>query len=479
MKKFISLILVGAMALSLAACGGNLGKPAPTAPRTDYTPSATQSTAPASTGDGSEDEVTEADAALFRVQDVILMAQELSLEELAARAISESDGKTFVGLGASPQAESALNKFVDYLRSFNSSYTLDYSWEYPKDGNVVPPVAASSTKSEGTYGVVLASDGNKIRSQLESNNAVRTFVPKGWLEDTGIDAEDFQGYLPLRTVVKAFEYKTVNGKTYNSCWDFVADGVHGFCTDLSLDASGRNFLLMLTREDYAAMIRESFESMVPEKQEPYLELIEEMQPEAAAMGLSEDGAYALAWIKLWMGSFNSQSDDDAILKQILAQNNGVSPLGVVDYGAMRLLPKNTTDAVNNLKIVAFEPAYHGFSGFSYNEYLLVPSNSPMPWTACAFIAYVTCTVDGFSAWGKDAGSYTCNPVVAREIEAVYHHTENGSTNGSFSARSVPSLDWWQNQGRLVAVDPEYCASVDFAFGSWIDLLPRYVSPNWR
>ena len=48
-------------------------------------------------------------------------------------------------------------------------------------------------------------------------------------------------------------------------------------------------------------------------------------------------------------------------------------------------------------------------GFGYCHYLFVTDNSPLPWTACAFIAYMTCTADGFSAWGKDIGGYSSNP----------------------------------------------------------------------
>lgn len=472
MKKIISLFLVVSLTLSLAACGGNYNKPAPTAPRTEYTSSAPQPTAPSSTSSFVSDE-NDAEPEVSHVTEVILMAQELSMEELAARAISESDGKTFTGLGTSPQAENALIKFVDYLRTFNSSYTLDYHWQEPKGGNVVPPLAASSSKTEGTYSVVLAADGTGVQSQLVENKIVSTFVPKDWLNDNGMTAEEFQGFLPLRTVVKTFDYKSTNGKTYNSCWDFVAENVHSNCKDMNLDASGRNFLLMLTREDYAAVIRESFESMVPEKQEPYLELIEQMQPEAEAMGLNEDGAYALAWIKLWVESFIAQPDDDSVLKFLLTQYNVDSPVGVLDVSALRLLGSLDNANVNNLKAVAFEPAYHGFSGFRFNEYLFVPSNSPMPWTACAFIAYVTCTVDGFSAWGKDMGSYACNRIIARETEDIYHH----SSDDAFSVKNIPDLEWWMDQGRLVAIDPEYCASVDFTFGSWIDLLTRYVAPK--
>ena len=59
-------------------------------------------------------------------------------------------------------------------------------------------------------------------------------------------------------------------------------------------------------------------------------------------------------------------------------------------------------------------AITGIGGFGYCHYLFVTDNSPLPWTACAFIAYMTCTADGFSAWGKDIGGYSSNPEVAAE-----------------------------------------------------------------
>ena len=38
---------------------------------------------------------------------------------------------------------------------------------------------------------------------------------------------------------------------------------------------------------------------------------------------------------------------------------------------------------------------------------------------------MTCTADGFSAWGKDIGGYSSNPEVAAENEAIYHHETGG------------------------------------------------------
>ena len=34
-------------------------------------------------------------------------------------------------------------------------------------------------------------------------------------------------------------------------------------------------------------------------------------------------------------------------------------------------------------------------------------------------------------------------------------------------------DWWTTDGELVLEDPDYCASVSFTVGSWIELLTKY------
>ena len=74
---------------------------------------------------------------------------------------------------------------------------------------------------------------------------------------------------------------------------------------------------------------------------------------------------------------------------------------------------------------------------------------------------MTETVDGFSAWGKDMGGYSSNPVVAAGTDAKFQHKDVDGDLG---------YDWWVNEGMLVLEDPEYCSSVAFTVGSWIELL---------
>ena len=96
-----------------------------------------------------------------------------------------------------------------------------------------------------------------------------------------------------------------------------------------------------------------------------------------------------------------------------------------------------------------------------------------PQSTSSTSAGLTCTADGFSAWGKDMGGYSSNPKVAEEVEATYHHSQGGYEDGVnvFDCKNDRGYEWWAD--KLVLEDPEYCASVAFTVGSWIEVLDKY------
>ncbi len=98
-KRLVSLLLAACMALTLAACGGD--------------------TAPAGDEGGSDDAAAE----LTATQKIIQEAQGMTLEELAQKAIEESNGKMFYGVGNSSRGKSALPLFIEYLQTIDPNYT--------------------------------------------------------------------------------------------------------------------------------------------------------------------------------------------------------------------------------------------------------------------------------------------------------------------------------------------------------------------
>ena len=442
MKKLMLVLLSVLMCLSLAACSGN---------------------------GGNKD-----DSDLSEVQKIIAEAQTMTLEELAAKAIEESNGKTFYGVGNSSRGKSALPLFIEYLQTIDSSYTLNFEWQQPKNNKIFDQLTADGLKETGTFAMTLIQDGNQIESKMVQTGVLDTFIPKEWAEANGINVDEYKGYLPLQTLNKIFEYNCVNpDKTYTNCWDFIKEGEHGLFMDIDSEIVGKNFLYMLTKPEYAAIVKDAYDKLDSAAQSYFQPTVDAMAKDAEELGLDENGKYALAWIKLWVNSYNAVTDDGPICAT-LVDASAVDQFGLLVYSKVRSVEESDTVSVNNIKVAAYQPGYEGFGGYAYCHYLFVTDNSPLPWTACAFIAYMTETVDGFSAWGKDIGGYSSNPVVAQGTEEKFHHSTGESSNIACETTMDKGYDWWINDGKLIVEDPKYCAEVAFTVGSWIEMLDKYT-----
>ena len=324
--------------------------------------------------------------------------------------------------------------------------------------------------------MTLIQDGNQIESKMVQTGILDTFIPKEWAEANGVDAATYDGYLPLQTLNKVFMYNCTGSKTFDNVWDFVADGEHGQFMDIDSEIVGKNFLYMLTAPQYAGWLKEAFDKLPAEEQAYFQPTINELKGDAEDLGLDENGAYALAWIKLWVGSYNAVTDDGPICKN-LTDKSATDQFGLLVYSKLRSIEETASASVNNVKVAAYQDGYEGIGGYGYCHYMFVPDNSPLPWTACAFIAYITCTVDGFSAWGKDMGGYSSNPTVAAGTEEKFGHSQGGMAEDGVTVeypnKNDRGYDWWTTTGKLVLEDPEYCADAAFTVGSWIEMLDKY------
>lgn len=464
-KRVVALLLSGIMVIgTLAGCGS-----------TQQAVSEEKSTTSAvgQETDDAKEEVVEEN--LTETEKIIKEAEGMTLEELAKKAIEESNGKTFYGVGNSSRGKTALPLFIEYLQSIDSSYTMEFEWQQPKNNKIFEQLSADSLKSEGTFAMTLIQDGNQIQSKMVETGILKTFVPKEWAEANGITPDEHEGYLPLQTLNKVFEYNCTGDAKFTNCWDFVAEGVHPLFMDIDSEIVGKNFLYMLTEEKYAGMLKEAFDVLDDSSKAYFQPVIDEVASDAEDFGLGENGKYALAWIKLWVENYNAQTDDGPICNTLVSKS-ATDQSGLLVYSKLRSVEESAEVSVNNIKVAAYEDGYTGIGGYGYCHYLFVTENSPLPWTACAFIAYMTCTEDGFSAWGKDMGGYSSNPDVAAATEATYNHSKGGyDENGEnvYDCKNDRGYDWWTTDGQLVLEDPEYCASVSFTVGSWIELLTKY------
>ena len=445
-KRFLSSVLSVVLAASLVGCGGK----------------GTNNTSTNDTANQSE------------IDKIIAEAQTMSLEELGKKAIEESNGKTFFGLGNSSRGKSALPLFIEYLQTIDPSYKLDFEWQQPKNNKIFEQLQADSLKDQGTFAMTLIQDGNQIESKMNQTGILKTFIPKEWADANGIKASDYKGFLPLQTLNKVFMYNSTGSKKFTNCWDFVRKDTHPLFMDIDSEIVGKNFLYMLTEDKYASELKDAFDKLPADAKAEFQPTIDEVAKDAESFNLGENGKYALAWIKLWVNRYNAQTDDGPICTT-LTSASATDQCGLLVYSKLRSIEESSETSVNNIKVAAYEDGYEGIGGFGYCHYLFLTKNSPLPWTAAAFIAYMTCTEKGFSAWGKDMGGYSSNPDVMTATEKTFNHAQGGYVDGvdTFPSKDDRGYDWWTTKGHLVLEDPEYCASVAFTVGSWIETLDKF------
>ena len=445
-KRFLSSVLSVVLAASLVGCGGK----------------------------GTNTSSTNDTANQSEIDKIIAEAQTMSLEELGKKAIEESNGKTFFGLGNSSRGKSALPLFIEYLQTIDPSYKLDFEWQQPKNNKIFEQLQADSLKDQGTFAMTLIQDGNQIESKMNQTGILKTFIPKEWADANGIKASDYKGFLPLQTLNKVFMYNSTGSKKFTNCWDFVRKDTHPLFMDIDSEIVGKNFLYMLTEDKYASELKDAFDKLPADAKAEFQPTIDEVSKDAESFNLGENGKYALAWIKLWVNGYNAQTDDGPICTT-LTSASATDQCGLLVYSKLRSIEESSETSVNNIKVAAYEDGYQGIGGFGYCHYLFLTKNSPLPWTAAAFIAYMTCTEKGFSAWGKDMGGYSSNPDVMTATEKTFNHAQGGYVDGvdTFPSKDDRGYDWWTTKGHLVLEDPEYCASVAFTVGSWIETLDKF------
>lgn len=402
------------------------------------------------------------------VEEIIAQAQTMTNEELYKKAIEESNGKVMYGIGNSSRGKTAGASFVEMLKGIDASYTGTIDWSQPKNNSIFTTLNADIKGAKHVYSMTLIQDGNQIQSKMLNTGNLLNFIPKEWAEAEGLAKEGNDYPLALQTLNKVFMFNNLGDASFTNCWDFVAEGVAPLYMGVNSELVGKNFLYMLTYETYANYMKDAFDALDADKQAYFAPTVEEMALEAEGLGLeAENAKYALAWIYLWCNQYNEQTDDGPICNTLVT-TSAMDQSGLLVYSKLRSVQESAEASVNNITVAAYQDGYKGIGGYAYKHYLMLTKTSPLPWTACAFIAYMTTTQEGFSAWGKDMGGYSANPACMQD------HSQDGFVDGvnAFDAKNDRGYEWWISAegGQLVVEDPAYCAKVSFDLGDWIDMI---------
>ena len=405
------------------------------------------------------------------VEEVIAQAQTMTLEELFQKAIEESNGKRFDAVGNSSRGKSVLPIFVGKLQEIDPNYTLDYDggWQQPKENKIFDQLTADVNGAEHVMSMTLIQDGNQIQSKMLDTGLLLNFVPKDWTEAEGVAKEGNESPLALQTLNKVFMFNNLGEKTFKNMWDFVREGEAPLFMGVNSELVGKNFLYMMTNDKYATIAKEAYEAW-DGKNEEYDALIEDMKQDAADLGLSGDNVqYGLGWVYLWCEKYNEQTDDGPICNTLVT-TSAVDQSGLLVYSKLRSVEETAESSVNNITVAAYQDDYVGIGGYAYKHYLMLTKTSPLPWTSCALIAFMTTTQEGFAAWGKDMGGYAPVPACMQDHSKDGQKDADGNVTDTvfFAAKNDRGYDWWLNEGKLVVEEPAYCASVSGKMSDWID-----------
>ncbi|MBR1585418.1 MAG: hypothetical protein IJ662_07765 [Clostridia bacterium] len=402
-------------------------------------------------------------AAEESVEDIIAQAQTMTLEELFKKAIEESSGKDYYAVGNSSRGKSVLPLFIEELQKIDPSYTLNADWQQPKENKIFDQLTQDVNGANHVMSMTLIQDGNQIQSKMLDTGVLLNFVPKDWTEAEGVAKENNETPLALQTLNKVFMFNNLGDAEFHNMWDFVAEGQAPLFMGVNSELVGKNFLYMMTNDKYATIAKEAYEAWAGKNADDDA-LIEDMKEDAAMLGLTGDNVqYGLAWVYLWCEKYNEQTDDGPICNTLVT-TSAVDQTGLLVYSKLRSVEETAESSVNNITVAAYQDDYTGIGGYAYKHYLMLTKTSPLPWTSCALIAYMTTTQEGFAAWGKDMGGYAPVPACMQD------HSQDGYVDGvnTYDAKNDRGYDWWLNEGKLVVEDPAYCASVSGTMSDWID-----------
>lgn len=406
------------------------------------------------------------------VEKIIKEAENLTMDELYKKAYEEAKKGSLHGVGNSSRGKAAGESFVKMMKEKFPDYELKIEWSQPKENTIFEMLEADTKSDKPKFAMTLIQDGAQIKSKMIDQKILLNFIPKAWKETKGVDVEANGNPLALQTLSKVFMFNNLDkSKEYKNVWHFVRKDEKPNMMGLQSEPIGFNALLMLTQEKYVGYVKEAFDSLSKEDKEYFQPKVDALKDKAKELKLCENAQYSLAWIEAWVKQMNVMTDDGPICGE-LVKKTAAGQTGLLVYSKLRSIEESSEVSKNNITIAAYQDDYVGFGGYAYKHYLQVTKNSPLPWTAMAFIAYMVTEKEGFNPWGKDIGGYSANPTINQD------HSKKGFVDGvnKFDALNDKGYDWWigskKGEGCLIVEDHAYAAKVAFTVGDWIESLKK-------
>lgn len=374
-KKVLAWMAAAAMTASLAACGSGEKVEETTAAKAETQQAAAETTKEAAEPAKEEAQGTDDD---------------MTLEELIAAAQNEA---TADGAG-SFMVYAPTSRIAKALDAFTEAYGIPGEYYNESGQDLYTKLTTElEANTKDTADVVLLQDSYLFQTQLANYGYITNYVPPYVKEN--IKEED-QDPLICYYYNKLFIYNNTDGSQgITNIWQLTEDAYAGkmFMKDLSKESVNKNFLAMLTDNEWSEKIASAYKDYYGKD----IELDEDC----------ETAGYQ--FIKALLKNVTFGSGDGDIATELA---NGLGGnMGLFVYSKLR------DDSVDQskLSVVAYqEKQPEGFSGFMYPMYLQMVSSTDRPYTSKLFINFLM-TEEGFkSAFqtkDSDIGTYSTNSAI--------------------------------------------------------------------
>lgn len=408
-----------------------------------------------------------------RNREVIAEAQTLSRDDLFKKAAEEIGGDTLRFIGTSSRFKNAIDGFKAELSKYNSACAnMTITTDTAVDGEIYQKLIGEidAGLTTGNYDAALVQDGYQLQKLGLDTGHFLNYVPKEWS-----DASDTNAKLNGNPFSLQYNMKTWMVNNGGAGADVVVDNIwditlpkykgHIHTMDPNNENVNRDWLIMLTSDEWCAKLKTAYEASTNDNKSLNVD-------EFKSTGSKEDQKYAYAFINGFLQNAVFAADDGAARDAFMRDEGS---LGWIVYSKIASIQETAAISKKNITIAALgkdagdgktrgDSEIDGFGGFMYKHYLQIMPNAAHPYTACAFINYLSTTAEGYAAWGKDIGDYPSMPSINidrtkygyGELAEDYTFTQsNDSTTNVFPCLNDPASSWWEDKADVVIEDPAF------------------------
>ena len=427
-----------------------------------------------------------------RVVSAVNEAMTLSREDLFKKAAEEIGGNELKFVGTSSRFKKAISAFRTELTKYNAECEkMSITEESMVDGQVYEKINGELDAGvKDGYSAFLVQDGYQLQKKGLDYAHYVNYIPKEW-KDANDTNKDLNGNpFALQYNMKTWMVNNADGSTtVDNVWDFT--GAKFKNKLVTMDPNNENvnmdWLIMLTQDKWCDVLKTAYEDSTNDaKAEINVDDYKDK---------GEKKKYAYAFIKGFLTNASFFGDDGKARDQ-MSSKTAAGTAGWIVYSKIASIQETKDVSKKNFTICALGDQnadgttatshIKGFGGFMYKHYLQVSPYAKYPYTACAFINFLSTTATGYKAWATDIGDYPTMPSINIDRTKYGHGgfveeekdgkketvwKQDDSKENVFPALNDPKSSWWEaeNGGNVVIEDPAYIAANYAEVKEFIDL----------